>query len=137
ELFKKIIDSAPFDEGFTAYIMYQIISCMFYCHTMGIIHRDLKPENILIENMERNGYFRIKIIDFGTAKIYEKGKIERKVIGSSYYIAPEVLNKNYNEKCDLWSCGVIMYILLSARPPFNGDDDGQIVARIRQGGYDL
>ena len=137
ELFKQIIKVAPFDEGFTAYIMYQILSCMFYCHSMGIIHRDLKPENILIESKERNGYLRIKIIDFGTAKIFEKGKIERKVIGSCYYIAPEVLLKNYNEKCDLWSCGVIMYILLSARPPFGGKNDSEIIQKIRVGSYEL
>lgn len=137
ELFKQILDKAPFDEGFTAYIMYQVLSAVFYCHSMGIIHRDLKPENILIERKERNGYFRIKIIDFGTAKLYEKGKIERKVIGSSYYIAPEVLGKNYSEKCDLWSCGVILYILLTGVPPFGGSDDREIVSKIRLGHYDM
>jgi calcium-dependent protein kinase len=104
---------------------------------MNIIHRDLKPENILIERKEKNGYFRIKIIDFGTAKILEKGKIEKKVIGSSYYIAPEVLAKNYSEKCDLWSCGVIMYILLTSRPPFSGDTDQEIVQKIKIGHYDM
>jgi calcium-dependent protein kinase len=117
--------------------MFQIFSVIFYCHSMNIIHRDLKPENILIERKEKNGYFRIKIIDFGTAKIFETGKIEKKVIGSSYYIAPEVLAKNYSEKCDLWSCGVIMYILLTSRPPFAGDTDQEIVQKIKQGHYDM
>ena len=117
--------------------MYQIFTAVNYCHGMGIIHRDLKPENILIESKERNDYLRVKVIDFGTAQLYEKGKVQRKVIGSAYYIAPEVLMKNYNEKCDLWSCGVIMYILLSGRPPFGGNSDSEIVKCIRVGTYDL
>lgn len=137
ELFKHIVDKGKFDEGFTAYVMYQIFTAVNYCHGMGIIHRDLKPENILIESKERNDYLRVKVIDFGTAQLYEKGKVQRKVIGSAYYIAPEVLMKNYNEKCDLWSCGVIMYILLSGRPPFGGNSDSEIVKCIRVGTYDL
>jgi len=104
---------------------------------MHIVHRDLKPENILIVSKDQDGYPTIKVCDFGTSKIFEKGKIERKLVGSSYYIAPEVLKKKYNEKCDLWSCGVIMYILLSARPPFGGEDDTDIMERVAIGEYDL
>jgi calcium-dependent protein kinase len=138
ELFNKIVEKGPFSEEFTAFIMYQIFSSVFYCHCMGIIHRDLKPENILIDSIDKkNNLLRIKIIDFGTAKLYEKGKVERKIIGSSYYIAPEVLNKNYNEKCDLWSCGVILYILLAARAPFEGKTDQEIMAKILTGKYDM
>jgi calcium-dependent protein kinase len=137
ELFKQIIDNAPFDENFTAFIMYQLLSVMYYCHKKNVIHRDLKPENILIDYKEKNGLFRIKIIDFGTAKILEKNKVEKKIIGSAYYIAPEVLMQNYNEKCDLWSCGVIMYILLSAYAPFNAPSDPEILEKIKIGHYDL
>lgn len=138
ELFNRIVEKGPFSEEFTAFIMYQIFSSVFYCHNMGIIHRDLKPENILIDSIDKkNNLLRIKVIDFGTAKLYEKGKVERKIIGSSYYIAPEVLNKNYTEKCDLWSCGVIMYILLAARAPFEGKTDQEIMARILTGKYDM
>jgi len=136
ELFEKIVNEGPFDEDFTAYIMYQIFSAIFYCHSMNILHRDLKPENILLERKEKYG-LKIKIIDFGTAKLFEKNKSERKVIGSSYYIAPEVLSKSYNEKCDLWSCGVIMYILLSASPPFSGKGDSEIIENIKRGFYDI
>ena len=98
---------------------------------------DLKPENILIVNKDENEYPFIKVCDFGTSKIFESGFVERKVVGSSYYIAPEVLNKNYNEKCDIWSCGVIMYILLSQRPPFGGRDDYEIMETVKTGKYDL
>ena len=137
ELFQDIIDNGPFNEEYTAYVMYQIFSAINYCHNMNIIHRDLKPENILIVGKNKKNYPSVKICDFGTAKIVEKGKVERKLVGSSYYIAPEVLKRHYNQKCDLWSCGVIMYILLSARPPFNGEDDYAIMDNVATGKYDL
>ena len=117
--------------------MYQVLSAVFYCHNINIIHRDLKPENILVEKEENEeGFSNIKIIDFGTAKIFDKDKSEQKVIGTAYYIAPEVLAGKYNEKCDIWSCGVIMYILLCGRPPFGGDED-EIIENIKKGEYDL
>ena len=137
ELFQQIIDKGPFTERYSAYVMYQIFSAVNYCHKMHIVHRDLKPENILIVGKDREGLPTIKICDFGTSKMFEKGAVERKLVGSSYYIAPEVLKKHYNEKCDVWSCGVIMYILLSARPPFGGEDDNEIMERVSTGKYDL
>lgn len=136
ELFQEIVDKAPFSEAIAANIMYQIFSAVNYCHNINIIHRDLKPENILIERRDGKKYI-IKIIDFGTAKIYEKNKNEKKVIGSSYYIAPEVLTESYNQKCDLWSCGVILYILLSGKPPFAGKSDEVILEKIRIGKYNM
>ena len=137
ELFQQIIDKGPFTEKYSAYVMYQIFSAVNYCHKMHIVHRDLKPENILIVSKDREGLPTIKICDFGTSKMFEKGAVQRKLVGSSYYIAPEVLKKHYNEKCDVWSCGVIMYILLSARPPFGGEDDNEIMERVASGKYDL
>ena len=137
ELFQQIIDKGPFTEKYSAYVMYQIFSAVNYCHKMHIVHRDLKPENILIVGKDREGLPTIKICDFGTSKMFEKGAVQRKLVGSSYYIAPEVLKKHYNEKCDVWSCGVIMYILLSARPPFGGEDDNEIMERVATGKYDL
>ena len=139
ELFDAIKKNGSFSEPVAANIMYQIFNAINYCHsTNHIIHRDLKPENILIDSKdEQTGFYSIKIIDFGTAKIYEKNKNENKIIGSSYYIAPEVLMKNYNEKCDIWSCGVILYILLSGRAPFTGHKDREVLQKIKQGRYDL
>ncbi len=135
ELFDKILEKGSFDEEHSSYIMFQILSAVINCHSKNIVHRDLKPENILIDREEDNGYLTIKIIDFGTAKIFEKDKAEQKVIGSAYYIAPEVLAQNYNEKCDLWSCGVILYILLTGKPPFGGSEE-EIMKKIKQGVYD-
>ena len=137
ELFNEITENGPFDEKYSAYVMYQIFSAINYCHNMNIIHRDLKPENILIIDRNRNGYPRIKICDFGTSLMVEKGGVQQKLVGSSYYIAPEVLKKHYNQKCDIWSCGVILYILLAGKPPFAGDDDNEIMGNVTTGQYDL
>jgi calcium-dependent protein kinase len=137
ELFQEIVDKGPFNENYSAYVMFQILSAINYCHNMKIVHRDLKPENILIVDRDKNNYPRIKICDFGTSKMFEKGAIQRKLVGSSYYIAPEVLKKHYDEKCDLWSCGVILYILLSGRPPFGGENDKEIMERVAVGKYDI
>jgi calcium-dependent protein kinase len=82
------------------------------------VHRDLKPENILYESSKADSF--LKVIDFGTSRIYDPNRKMAQRLGTPYYIAPEVLDKKYNEKCDVWSCGVILYILLSGIPPFNG-----------------
>ena len=104
-----------------AYIMFQLFSAINYCHKMKIIHRDLKPENILI-TQNKKGFIRIKICDFGTSQIFQKGEVQYAIAGSLLYMAPEVIEKKYNFKCDLWSCGVIMYLLLTTRFPFYGEN---------------
>ena len=137
DLFQEIVDKGPFREKYCAFVLYQILSAINHCHTLNIIHRDLKPENILIVDKDKNDYPRVKICDFGTSKIFERGITQRKVVGSPYYMAPEVLQKNYTEKCDIWACGVILYILLSARPPFGGEDDEEIIESVQSGRIDL
>ena len=137
ELFNEIKLYAPFSEPLVGYYMKQILKAVCYCHSMNVIHRDLKPENILIVKRSKNGCHPIKIIDFGTATIFSKDKKENIIIGSSYYIAPEVLSRNYSEKCDMWSCGVIMYILLTGKPPFGGVNDEDILSKVKKGKYDM
>ena len=137
DLYKEIIDKAPFSESYTSYILYQILSAVNFCHKMKILHRDLKPENILITGRNEDNYPHIKICDFGASKIFEKGVFNKRRIGSSYYIAPEVLRKQYTEKCDLWSCGVILYILLAGKPPFGGKNDQEVIKNVLKGVYDL
>jgi len=136
ELFNEIIKVGRFDEGQTAFIINQILKAICYCHRNQIIHRDIKPENIMITKREKNGCLQVKLIDFGTAKIFEKGQSENRYVGSSYYMAPEVLKRKYDEKCDLWSIGVIFYILLTGRPPFDGNDDEEILKNVEIGVYD-
>ena len=134
ELFDRIVASKYFSEIVACNVMRQLLSAVAYCHDKGIIHRDLKPENILIENSEEKDkdFFHIKVIDFGTCEMLKKSKLTEQ-IGTSFYIAPEVLQNGYNEKCDLWSCGIILYILLSGAPPFYGKNEKEIFAKILNG----
>ena len=123
-----------------AVLFYQVFSGLCYLHDNHILHRDLKLENIMISEIEKDlssnyDFFWIKIIDFGTAKIFKKSKNERTVVGSSYYIAPEVLKQKYNEKCDTWSVGVILYMLIVGRAPFDGKTDEEIIENIKKGKY--
>jgi len=128
ELFSIISRKGFFSEKEAAKIIQQILQAVNYLHTNNIIHRDLKPENIIFVSNDKD---IIKLIDFGTAiEIKDKGKKLKKVIGTPYYIAPEVLKENYNEKCDIWSCGVILFILLCGYPPFNGRSNKEIYNKI-------
>ena len=139
ELFNQINNS--YNEFQLAVLFYQIFSGLYYLHANNIIHRDLKLENILLSEIEKDyksnlKYFWIKIIDFGTSKIFSKHRKEKSIVGSSYYIAPEVLNQCYNEKCDTWSVGVILYMLICGKPPFDGKDDFEIIDKIKIGKFD-
>ena len=136
ELFSELEKKPNFTEKETSFLIYQILQAVNYCHNMRIVHRDIKPENIMITHRESNGLLHIKLIDFGTAKLFEKGNKHRAMVGSSYYIAPEVLKGKYDEECDLWSVGVIMYMLLCGVPPFNGEEEEEILRAVSRGKYD-
>jgi len=138
ELFSYIKNK--YTERQLAVLFYQVFSGLWYLHENKILHRDIKLENIMISGKEKDNstgeeLFWVKIIDFGTAKIFEKNKKEKDVVGSSYYIAPEVLKQNYNEKCDTWSVGVILYMTLVGRAPFDGKDDEEIIKKINSVDY--
>jgi calcium-dependent protein kinase len=107
--------------------MKQIFSAVYYCHSKNIIHRDLKLQNILIDDEEE---FIIKIIDFGTSEILSKNKTIT-YIGTLLYMPPEVIKQtDYNNKYDLWSCGVIMFYLLSGELPFFSLNEQEISVKI-------
>ena len=148
ELFKKINELADKDQSFSekeaVKIFKQLMKAVSYCHSQGICHRDLKPENIIFLNQEPNS--PIKIIDFGLSKIFGElkpimkgNKIEKNLfslrVGTAYYMAPEVLQGNYDNKCDIWSCGVILYIMLCGYPPFDGDTENDILKAISKKKY--
>jgi len=135
ELFDKIMSMKNFTEKQAAATMRQILSAVNYCHQNNIVHRDLKPENILFESKREDA--TLKIIDFGTSKVYNSNTKMNQKFGTPYYIAPEVLRRRYTEKCDIWSCGVILYILLCGYPPFNGENDKIIMDKVAAGKYDF
>ena len=129
ELYEEIYQIESFTEKDAAIIMYQLLSAICYLHSNNIVHRDLKPENIMLEN-KAIGDYSIKLIDFGTANYCSNDKYLTQKVGTLYYISPEVLMKKYNKTCDIWSCGVILFILLSGYPPFDGDTDEDITNSI-------
>ena len=131
ELFDKIIQKGKFTEIEASSIIRQLLVGVNYLHQKSIVHRDLKPENILFDNN------MVKIIDFGAATRLKKGKRLSKLTGTFYYIAPEVLERCYNEKCDIWSIGVILYILLSGVTPFSGKTQSRVMEKIIRGEYRL
>jgi calcium-dependent protein kinase len=109
--------------------MFQLLSALTYCHEKKVIHRDLKPENILLLSQENN--LTVKVADFGSSCIIHSESSIQGCFGSAYYIAPEVLTNNYDEKCDIWSLGIIMYILLTGKPPYAGKDTEIILRQVR------
>lgn len=110
DLFDRVVGSSRLSEGLVGAYMRQILSAVSYCHELRIVHRDLKPENLLLLTEQQDSL--LKVIDFGTSSRIRPMKHLSSAIGTLYYMAPEVLEERYNEKCDIWSCGVIMYILL-------------------------
>lgn len=131
ELYDYLYQLDNFDESITSKIIKQLLSSICYLHDINIVHRDLKPENILLESKSKDPKnLNIKIIDFGAANYYSNTVKLTLKIGTPYYIAPEVVNKNYNKECDLWSCGIIMYTLLCGYPPFDGKSNEEIMNNI-------
>ena len=135
ELFDRIAYEARLSEPEAACIMKQIFSAVFYCHRNKIVHRDLKPENILY--LDESSDSPLKIIDFGTSKVFVPHEIMHQKFGTPYYIAPEVLKKHYDERCDIWSCGVILYVMLSGKPPFTGVDEKEIMKNVEIGVFSM
>ena len=138
ELFTKA--ETHLSENQIAVIFKQILSGLSYLHSNNIVHRDLKLENILISDVEYvlitgEEYLDIKIIDFGNAKHYKKNIKDSSIVGSTYYIAPETFMKKSGKESDLWSAGVILYMLIVGCPPFGGESDKQILSNVQKGVY--
>ncbi|CAJ1433985.1 unnamed protein product [Effrenium voratum] len=139
ELFDRVGDAFTGGEEVVRKCMRQIFASVAYCHAHSIAHRDLKPENYLLHDKDKPlAETTLKLIDFGLAKrLPESGHLKTRV-GTPYYVAPEVLAQNYGEPADVWSCGVMMYILCCGRPPFNADkDDSDILKLIKIGKYSM
>jgi len=115
ELLKKLYENGRVPEERAVEYVRQILSGVAYCHSKQIMHRDLKPENIVFESTAANSM--VKIVDFGTCREFAIKDKASPAVGTKIYIAPEVSYGKYDEKCDVWSCGVIAYLLLTADLP--------------------
>ena len=126
--------------------MRKILGTVYYLHENGISHRDLKPENFLFSSYDKE----LKMVDFGLSrKFYFKSDDKydivtsggstslKTLVGSPLYVAPEVLNGKYDQRCDLWSLGVFTYVLLSGTPPFYAPTNPEIFIKIQKGTYSM
>ncbi|KAG6751104.1 hypothetical protein POTOM_045622 [Populus tomentosa] len=135
ELFDRIVERGQYSEKEAANLIKNIIGVVEYCHSLGVMHRDLKPENFLFDKPGDDA--KLKTTDFGLSVFYKPGQYFYDVVGSPYYVAPEVLLKYYGPQADVWSAGVILYILLSGVPPFWAETESGIFRQILQGKLDL
>jgi len=138
ELYDTLEETGFFPERAAANLMRQILGAVVYLHSSKhIAHRDLKPENFLVLKRVEHEALHLKLIDFGTAKRFDQHPLKTKVC-TAHYVAPEVLKRGdveYTEKVDVWSCGVILYMLLCGFMPFHHDDDREILKIVKKGKY--
>ena len=127
-LAKRAKEKNMYTEKECARIFRQILEAVNYLHAHGVCHRDLKPENILFSNVADDS--SLKLIDFGLSKVLDGEGNMKKTVGTTFYMAPEVIQGNYNEKCDIWSCGIILYIMLCGKPPFYSQDEEELKKKI-------
>ncbi|XP_062224253.1 calcium-dependent protein kinase 2-like isoform X1 [Phragmites australis] len=135
ELFDRIIAKGKYTERAAAALLRTIVEIVHTCHSLGVIHRDLKPENFLL--LSKDEHAPLKATDFGLSVFFKQGEVFKDIVGSAYYIAPEVLKRNYGPEADIWSVGVILYILLCGVPPFWAESEHGIFNSILRGQVDF
>ncbi|KFG99366.1 calcium-dependent protein kinase CDPK4 [Toxoplasma gondii VAND] len=135
ELYDRLARKKRYSEKDAGRVTRQMLSAINYCHQRHICHRDLKLENWVFRDDSDDA--PLKLIDFGFSRIFHPGVRMTAMHGTVYYVAPEVMDGKYNEKCDLWSIGVIVYMLLSGSPPFTGHGDQEILIKIRRCKYNM
>lgn len=133
ELFERLAERKYYSELDASRVTRQMLDAVAYLHSQNICHRDLKLENWLYENPSPDA--KLKLCDFGFGQIVEPSVQLTATLGSLYYVAPEVLEGSYGLPCDMWSMGVIVYMLLSGNPPFDGKTDADVIGKIRSGRF--
>ena len=139
DLYEFIANDFTFTESKAKRIMKQLFQAISYLHSNKIVHRDIKSSNILIENTytpsqdNNDNNLNIKLIDFVTSNYLKNRKSKFTItVGSPYYMAPEVLKGKYNHKCDIWSAGVLLHIMLTGKPPFDGINREDVYNKIKK-----
>lgn len=135
ELLHVVEERRTLSESEAAGYMRQILSALAYCHSSMVCHRDLKPDNILLSF--KSGSCDVKLADFGLSQTFTEDEVMHNFTGTPYYIAPEMLSGSYNQLVDCWSVGVILYIMLSGVPPFDGDNNEDILLKVYAASYNF
>ncbi|XP_062026707.1 calcium-dependent protein kinase 10 [Rosa rugosa] len=135
ELFDRIVARGHYSERAAANVARTVAEVVRMCHANGVMHRDLKPENFLFSNKKEHS--PLKAIDFGLSVFFKPGEKFMEIVGSPYYMAPEVLKRNYGPEVDIWSAGVILYILLCGVPPFWAESEQGVALAILRGVIDF
>jgi len=135
ELFDKIVEKGSYTEAEASTLVRKIVSAVEYLHGIDIVHRDLKPENLLLKRADDD--LEVALADFGLSKIVGQQMMMQTACGTPSYVAPEVLNASgYGKEVDMWSIGVITYILLCGFPPFYGETVPEIFEQIMDANFD-
>lgn len=136
----RIRRKSKFTEQEAANIMRRLVSAVSFMHSRGVVHRDLKPENLLFTSSDDNA--EIKVVDFGFARLKKEKEVLHTPCFTLHYAAPEVLNgdpQGYDENCDFWSLGVILYTMLCGKAPFHAssreDTAAAVMTRIKGGEF--
>lgn len=128
EVFEKLLKKKRFDEQEMCQVAIEALTAISYVHKAGIIHRDIKAENFLYGS---DG--RLKLIDFGLAvRIRSDNEMLTSVVGSAHYLAPEMIKQHYSKSVDVWSAGVMLYLILYGKYPFDGPNDETVIRKIRK-----
>jgi len=136
ELFDKIVEVGNYSEKDAAVLVQKMLSAIGYLHSLGIVHRDLKPENLLLK--DGTDISEVKLADFGLSKIVGQKVMMQTACGTPGYVAPEVLQaQGYGPEVDLWSIGVITYILLCGFPPFYHEELPELFEQIMSADFDF
>lgn len=139
DLFHTIIEAGNIPEKVVVILFTQIMAAVSYLHNLQICHRDLKPENFLVAKQCKMEEIQLKLIDFGTARRFDLKTLVTKVC-TPRYVAPEILAKGeapYTERVDVWSCGVMLYFMLSGRLPFSGSNDVELLKAVKKGRFEF
>ncbi|CAI5756869.1 unnamed protein product [Candida verbasci] len=134
ELFDLLVERGPLQEIEAIKYFRQIILGTAYCHALGICHRDLKPENLLLDSQ-----LNVKLADFGMAALECNGNLLETSCGSPHYAAPEIVSglKYHGAASDIWSCGVILFALLTGRLPFDDENIRNLLLKVQAGTFEM